>query len=406
VEGTSPPDVVLGAPSGGEASEIQMRLARILAGGRYRGLKELADYLDGKASSMRAPANAVGKYGVRLQPPEARDVIERSLERQIANAVAPGQKLSLVLGKIDELYEHLDQADKAVPLPVGMPAMRTINVRCEQCRTDEPATIALSDGIRCARCGDVLEEYQIYEGNHLRDFVDKHTGERGDSRQFGSPHDPHFQRRGLGAMFRGFRGNRRNSSKDTDFTVQEGRAGNETRIEYKDDQKADAFRIFRDTASNLQLHALVEERAKDLFTIYRDAKSRLYDFEAVVAACLMGAQMEVTTVQQGTGPRLVFTCEHCQQRFSEKKDLKYHQPCTVRAEGSSSSLLSQDMEFEDPQVYKMDEPHMCRWLEHVEGGVFAPFVERVCAGVREAVAEDAKERGPQHPPGLPGHFLW
>jgi hypothetical protein len=391
-------------------SEIQSRLAQMLACARYRGLLDLARSQDGKR-----PVATYGRacLGLPFQAPEALEAVGQSLERRLAMAVAPDRPLSAVLHKIPELYRHLDEAARANAAPVGVGAheARPQSVRCHHCEDEQPDTVSLPTGVVCKQCGDVLQEHLVMESDHLINYVDKHTGVMDDRKHFGAPLDPHFQRRGLGTMFRGVQGKRRSSGRDADFTVREdGRAGNETRIEYKDDEKAAAFRVFSHHAASLQLHPLVEERAKDLFTVYRDAMSRVQDLPSVLAACLVGAQLEVTLVHQGSDPRVAFQCAACGGCFSERRDLRFHSPC---GSSSSSSFPSPSVPpgpplppahapSRDPRVYRMGEARLRRWLTEVEGGAFAPVAE----AVMQSLAAEAGTNPSHAPTELPGMRLW
>lgn len=70
---------------------------------------------------------------------------------------------------------------------------------------------------------------------------------------------------------------------------QMGKEEKKTRIAYKDKQKKDAFVQMNHVGDALSLHSAVLQRAKELFSGFRDDRELLQQFKGVIAACLCEA---------------------------------------------------------------------------------------------------------------------
>ncbi len=252
------------------------------------------------------------------------------VERAIVAAVAPDRTLAQVLGRIGEVYEEVIAHTRGVI--EGVPALRVVKQKCTnpRCDNDDPNEFIPSRGgaVACMRCGDCQSDFVIHEGEMYRNFADQE-----DRSHHGPALNPLYSASyNLGTQFSGLRGQKRNTGRETDFSVSNiGKEVVGTRVEYKDDQKSKAFRLMREQGANLVLHGLVRKKAEELFAAYRDARDRLYDFEAVVAACLIAGHLEVL-VEEGGGAggraRLAFGCPVCgMQGFTTKRDADKH--CTI-----------------------------------------------------------------------------
>jgi len=269
------------------------------------------------------------------------------LERQIVAAVVPEKSLSHVVGRIQEIYDEIRKTK--CDMIQGAPALRMAKQKCTNanCDNEDPNEFIPSRGgaVACRRCGDCQSDYVIHEGEMYRNF----TGEE-DRSHHGPVLNPLYSASyNLGTQFTGLRGQKRNTGRETDFSVSNiGRdpaavgGALATRVEYKDDQKSKAFRIMREQGANLALHGLVRQKSAELFAAYRDARDRLYDFDAVVAACLIAAHLEVLVEEGSDGSRAVFAfaCPACGLAgFTAKRDADKH--CVVSigpsTSGSSSS---------------------------------------------------------------------
>ena len=268
------------------------------------------------------------------------------LERQIIAAVAPEKSLSYVVGRIQEIYDEIRKTK--CDMIQGAPALRMGKQKCTNanCDNEDPNEFIPSRGgaVACRRCGDCQSDYVIHEGEMYRNF----TGEE-DRSHHGPVLNPLYSASyNLGTQFTGLRGQKRNTGRETDFSVSNiGRdaaavgGALATRVEYKDDQKSKAFRIMREQGANLALHGLVRKKSSELFAAYRDARDRLYDFDAVVAACLIAAHLEVLVEEGSDGSRatFAFACPACGLTgFTAKRDADKH--CVVSRGGSYSSSSS------------------------------------------------------------------
>jgi len=265
------------------------------------------------------------------------------LERQIIAAVAPEKSLSYVVGRIQEIYDEIRKTK--CDMIQGAPALRIGKQKCTNanCDNEDPNEFIPSRGgaVACRRCGDCQSDYVIHEGEMYRNF----TGEE-DRSHHGPVLNPLYSASyNLGTQFTGLRGQKRNTGRETDFSVSNiGRDAAAvggtlaTRVEYKDDQKSKAFRIMREQGANLALHGLVRKKSSELFAAYRDARDRLYDFDAVVAACLIAAHLEVLVEEGSDGSRATFSfaCPACGVAgFTAKRDADKH--CVVSMGPSYSS---------------------------------------------------------------------
>jgi hypothetical protein len=260
------------------------------------------------------------------------------VERAIVEAVAPDRTLGQVLARIPEVYEEVIAHTRGVIQ--GVPALRVVQQRCTnpRCDNDDPNEFRPSRGgaVACMRCGDCQSDFVIHEGEMYRNFADQE-----DRSHHGPALNPLYSASyNLGTQFSGFRGQKRNTGRETDFSVSNiGKEVAGTRVEYKDDQKSKAFRLMREQGANLVLHDLVRKKAEELFAAYRDARDRLYDFEAVVAACLIAGHLEVLVeegYEAGGRPRLTFGCPACGMvGFTTKRDADKH--CTIPALNPSAS---------------------------------------------------------------------
>lgn len=260
------------------------------------------------------------------------------VERAIVAAVAPERTLGQVLQRIPDVYAEVIAHTRGVV--EGVPALRVVTQKCTnpRCDNEDPNEFRPSRGgaVACMRCGDCQSDFVIHEGEMYRHFSDSE-----DRSHHGPALNPLYSASyNLGTQFSGFRGQKRNTGRETDFSVSNiGKDVAGTRVEYKDDQKSKAFRLMREQGANLVLHDLVRKKAEELFAAYRDARDRLYDFEAVVAACLIAGHLEVL-LEEGYdadgGRRRTFQCPACgMQGFTAKRDADKH--CTIPALNPSAS---------------------------------------------------------------------
>jgi len=267
------------------------------------------------------------------------------LERQIVAAVVPEKSLPHVVGRIQEIYDEIRRTK--CDMIQGAPALRMAKQKCTNvnCDNEDPNEFIPSRGgaVACRRCGDCQSDYVIHEGEMYRNF----TGEE-DRSHHGPVLNPLYSASyNLGTQFTGLRGQKRNTGRETDFSVSNisrdaAAVGGAlaTRVEYKDDQKSKAFRIMREQGANLALHGLVRKKSAELFAAYRDARDRLYDFDAVVAACLIAAHLEVLVEEGSDGSRGVFSfaCPACGQAgFTAKRDADKHCVVSIGPSNSGSS---------------------------------------------------------------------
>ena len=69
---------------------------------------------------------------------------------------------------------------------------------------------------------------------------------------------------------------------------------------YKDKQKKDAFEKITHACDALNLHPILTQRAKELFSGFRDDREKMVDFNGVVAACLCEAHDQVYKNKKGS----------------------------------------------------------------------------------------------------------
>ncbi len=122
-----------------------------------------------------------------------------------------------------------------------------------------------------------------------------------------------------------------------------------TRESYKDNQKRKIFEVIQETGESLFLHKSCIERAKFLFTSYRDKMEKVQRLPIVVAACMIAAYREMlenprtSSLLKNTGLKRFrdndadendkeslhdqlhpFQCDWCKKRFNSKAGLKDH----------------------------------------------------------------------------------
>lgn len=334
------------------------------------------------------------------------------VERAIVAAVAPDSSLVRVVARIAEIYAEIKTHTRDVI--EGVPALRVVKQKCTNanCDNDNPNEFIPSRGgaVACMRCGDCQSDYVIHEGEMYRNF----TGEE-DRSHHGPRLNPLYSASyNLGTQFTGLRGQKRTTGRETDFSVSNiGRDPNAaggavaTRVEYKDDQKSKAFRIMREQGANLELHGLVRKKAEELFAAYRDARDRLFDFEAVVAACLITAHLEVLVEEgsDGSHGHHLFVCPSCGLGgFTAKRDADKH--CTVLGPGGgsskglsgngsggqdhpASSVRKTSAEMKPvPEVHKMNLREVKALLMHESGE--APFRDAAVAGICAGLLKELK----------------
>lgn len=160
----------------------------------------------------------------------------------------------------------------------------------------------------CTRCGTVVSESLMHEGSMYRKF----EGEE-DRNHHGDASNPLYSNAynmatslsgvsmsvgaGLGGYGSGGRGGGGNIEtilkrvhNYTEMNIsQMGKEEKKTRIGYKDRQKKEAFVQMNHVGDALSLHQAVLQRAKELFSGFRDDRELLQQFKGVIAACLCEA---------------------------------------------------------------------------------------------------------------------
>lgn len=156
----------------------------------------------------------------------------------------------------------------------------------------------------CTQCGTVESESFIHEGEMYRRF----EGEE-DRNHHGNVIDPLFSysynmatslsgiRMGVGGGLgsgtkgrRNFEGLLKKAHNYIEMNVAEmGDDEKKTRIAYKDKQKKEAFGRMKHVVDALSLNQAVLQRAKELFSAFRDDRELLKQLEGVIAACLCEA---------------------------------------------------------------------------------------------------------------------
>ncbi len=212
-----------------------------------------------------------------------------------------------------------DDGEEDVPT---MPKRKASNIntheiakfkKCKVCNNNDQGgngfvTDKKNGDVICTQCGTVVSESLMHEGSMYRKF----EGEE-DRNHHGDVSNPLYSNAynmatslsgvsmsvgaGLGGYGSGGAGGKGNMEtilkrvhNYTEMNIsQMGKEEKKTRIGYKDRQKKEAFVQMNHVGDALSLHQAVLQRAKELFSGFRDDRELLQQFKGVIAACLCEA---------------------------------------------------------------------------------------------------------------------
>jgi len=181
--------------------------------------------------------------------------------------------------------------------------------KCHVCGNNDQSSFVLdkkNGDLICTNCGTVATESLMHEGSQFRKFegeIDRnHHGDVANP-LYSNAHNMGTTLGGVswksGAGLGGYgssRGTRglenilRNAHAYTEMNISQfGKEEKKTRIGYKDKQKKDAFARMNHVGDTLSLHPCVIQRAKELFSGFRDDRELVVQFKGVVAGCLCEA---------------------------------------------------------------------------------------------------------------------
>jgi hypothetical protein len=245
--------------------------------------------------------------------------------------------------------------------------------KCGDCGNSDPSNFALDPqqaDVICRACGLVVCERQINETSAHRNFEDEedknHHGPArraylSEGSQLGSNIAELPSKSAASQLKQSQDWIKMNCS-------QFGRDNRRTRDGYKDKMKQIAFQKIQHLAHSLNLHENVVEKAKEMFSGFRDVREHVHQFDTVLAACLiwsfremgksrtrriqqLGSQRRrrpltntfalvgahppapaahVTAVQAEVAEVAVaveFKCPQCLKAFGSKRELKYTHSC-------------------------------------------------------------------------------
>ena len=179
--------------------------------------------------------------------------------------------------------------------------------KCKTCGNNDQSLFVLdrkNGDVICSSCGTVVSESLMHEGSQYRKF----EGEV-DRNHHGDPVNPLMSNAhnmsttlggiqvttgagigGYGSQKRGLENVLRNAHAYTEMNISQfGKGDRRTRTGYKDKQKRDAFSQMVHCGDALNLHEAVVQRAKELFSGFRDDRELVQQFKGVIAACLCEA---------------------------------------------------------------------------------------------------------------------
>jgi len=293
--------------------------------------------------------------------------MENEIEAAIANILAPGRsvrELSTLLAKVQSvgIEAKLEGDDYTYVLPErGAPQFK-----CDLCGNmnqgnfvgDKKSGDTICMGPDNQGCGNVVQDRKVHEGSMYRKF----EGEEDRSHHGPVPNNLYSPAHNMqtfitsGGPGSGTKdaGSLRRVSEMVEMNLSnmgEDKGDRRTRVGYKDQQKKKAFELMGHVAANLDLHDMVVEKAKEIFAVYRNVREHVHDFQAVIAACMIGAYREVGKMEKeaaekrgeaaplnpGMRPRSLteeelhpFKCERCGARFNAKRAFVAH-ACARRA---------------------------------------------------------------------------
>jgi hypothetical protein len=179
--------------------------------------------------------------------------------------------------------------------------------KCKSCGNHDQSLFVLdrkNGDVICSLCGTVHSSSLMHEGSQFRKFegeVDRnHHGDTANP-LYSNAHNMSTTLGGIqmttgagvggfGSQKRGLEIVLRNAHAYTELNLSTfGKGDKRTRTGYKDKQKKDAFIQMSHVGDALNLHEAVVQRAKELFSGFRDDRELVQQFKGVVAACLCEA---------------------------------------------------------------------------------------------------------------------
>lgn len=265
-------------------------------------------------------------------------------ERRAAMALAPNSDLYTCLDMIPKIFQTIGSVATVLKDGTAMVRERKISCKNDKCGNTNPNRFDYRKGgmVACMECGECIEELLVEEGAQFRDF----TGEESRNHHGDAPNPYMSANYNSGTTFRGYRGAKTGAARERDYSM--GSQGGATTIEYKDDQKLDALRVYRTFIRNYDVHQLIMDKAMTLFAAYRDAEERVYNRRGVMAACMIAAMIEAQ-VEDGDGK--TFVCRVCKQAFALRRDLERH---ACPAGGGFRRKRSTTVVDDVPAIHRMD----------------------------------------------------
>jgi len=203
-------------------------------------------------------------------------------------------RVTLVKGASTITETQDDLSGKAC---VGLDAPRT---ECRNCGNKDESHFSSdykSGDTVCTRCGLVVSQNYIFEGDWTRSFDDEKS-----TTQLGPASNPLLScRANLGTSFKLSEGVSKAKIKRLNEVAKraakgidavEGSSERRTTLAYKDAMKKKAWDAMERAALKLNLSAFVVNKAKEIFSLYRDNREALHDYELSIAASLVASLEE------------------------------------------------------------------------------------------------------------------
>jgi hypothetical protein len=228
--------------------------------------------------------------------------------------------------------------------------------RCDSCGNEDPdmfeadviSGVIICLGVEKQGCGAVASTV-MDETNQFQ----KGEGEE-DEGQCGRPPDPLFSdaynsgtdiMKSASSQFKG--GSYRRNGKglpidalarglDKNWSNFDEKRARKTRVGYKDEHKIKAFQLMGQCRDTFKIDGRAFQHGKVVFAVHRNEEERVYDFPAVIGACLMLGIEKIKREDEEAGSptrtveekkpfiEAAKVCTKCNQIYSNSKDLQFH----------------------------------------------------------------------------------
>ena len=301
---------------------------------------------------------------------------DNSLTRQIVSLLCNSPiNIANIVKRIADIYDLdiITQPSHHLVVP------STLNLSCKSCGNNNDKFFKedrhgnfICLGESNQGCGEIVDtNNSIDEGPAYRNFADT-----ADRNNHGPPPSALFSTGyNMGTMiktrsFNPYCLSWSSGGKEVDFSLRS--KDGETREEYKDDQKRQAFAMMNEVSLKLNIHYQVKYRAFELFTIIRNNVSRLHHYDITLAAVLVMAQIEFMDQQDITN-REISECYHCGCTFQSRFELDRH----VKSHTPSPSISTSSC----PEVHTFGHREMVDFLKSLSSTVH-PHIQGLMYGFR------------------------